>query len=212
MKGTFRLAGNRVRLGACALLWLGTCLGACSGANTEPPEATSWDPLADAGRDGATPPARDQGRPSGDQGGGRGPLLINEVAPHGTEPDTDPDFIELYNRGSGQVNLRGYKVRDDSGSWVELPDGDIIPAGGYYIINCDDMSATSKLPGAHVPFKLGGGGDEAHLAAPDGTELDSVSWGSGGTEVPKGQSIGRKPDGAGAFGLLETPTRGRPNS
>lgn len=209
MKGTTRLAGNR--LGARALLFLSACalpfLSACSGANTEPPDA-----LLDEPRDAMAAPARDQGRPSGDLSGAHGPLVINEVAPHGTDPDTDPDFIELYNAGSGQVNLRGYKVRDDSGQWVALPDGDVVPAGGYYIINCDDMSATSKLPGAHVPFKLGGNGDEAHLAAPDGAELDAVRWGSGTTEIPKGQSLARKPDATGPFVIFEKPTRGKPNS
>lgn len=202
MNRTFRLAGNRLWLGAFALL----LAGACSGANTEPPDA-----LVDEPADALPAPARDQGRPSGDMTGAHGPLVINEVAPHGTDPETDPDFIELYNAGSGQVNLRGYKVRDDSGEWVTLPDGDIIPAGGYYIINCDDMSATSKLPGAHVPFKLGGASDEAHLAAPDGTELDSVRWGGGALEIPKGQSIGRKPNAAGSFVIFEKPSRGKPN-
>ncbi|MFO0575757.1 MAG: lamin tail domain-containing protein [Polyangia bacterium] len=203
MKGTFRLAGNRLRLSAWALV----LFGACSGANTEPPDA-----LLDEPRDAMAVPVRDQGRPSGDMTGAHGPLVINEVAPHGTDPDTDPDFIELYNAGSGQVNLRGYKVRDDSGQWTALPDGDVIPAGGYYIINCDDMSEASKLPGAHVGFKLGGTSDEAHLAAPDGTELDSVRWGSGAIEIPKGQSIGRKPDAGGPFVIFEKPTRGKPNS
>lgn len=179
------------------------CSG-CSGANTEPPAESEEE--SDGGH-------------TVDQRGSRpdlsslvrGPLVINEVAPHGTDADKDPDYIELYNDGPGQVNLRGYKIRDDGATWSELPDGAIIPAGGFYVINCDDMSPTSTMPGAHVPFKLGGGGDEAHLASPDGMELDAVRWGMGSIEIPKGQALGRKPDAKGPFTVLEKPTRGRPN-
>jgi len=137
-------------------------------------------------------------------------LLINEVYPHGSDVNTDPDFIELINRGTGQISLRGYKVRDDGATWIALPDDAAIAAGGMYLINCDD-EAKSGLPGAHVAFKLGGSGDPAHLAGPDGRELDSITWGSGAMEIPKGQSLGRLPDGVGPFQVLKKPSRGEAN-
>lgn len=202
MKGIHGMSAIRSSLGICLFL----LCGACSGANSEPPETLEPDVAEDAGN------RPDQSRPVFDQGGAKSPLVINEVAPHGMDPDKDPDYIEIYNGGSGQVNLRGYKVRDDSSGWIELPQDAVIPAGGFYVINCDDMSMTSTLPGAHVPFKLGGSGDEIHLASPDGTELGMLRWGGDAGEIPKGQALGRKPDYSGPFVVLEKPSRGRPNS
>lgn len=202
MKGTHAMSVIRSSLGICLFL----LCSACSGANSEPPVALDPDEVEDAGS------APDQSRPVFDQGSARSTLVINEVAPHGTDTDKDPDYIEIYNGGSGQVNLGGYQIRDDGSTWSELPMDAVIPAGGFYVINCDDLSMTSTLPGAHVAFKLGGSGDEVHLASPDGTELGMVRWGSGSIEVPKGQSLGRKPDTSGPFVVLEKPTRGRPNS
>ncbi len=177
-------------------LGLSSLLLGCSLANSDPP----------------IDEVEDLAKPSPDLAQATGPsvLVINEVSPHGSDVNTDPDFIELYNRGTGQISLRGYKVRDDSGTWTTLPDDAVIAAGGMYIINCDD-EAKSGLPGAHVPFKLGGSGDQAHIASPDGTELDSITWGTGATDVPKGQSLGRLPDGQGAFVVMKKPSRGESN-
>ncbi len=195
----------------CTLFVLSFGLSACSLANTEPPpshlpwraDLSMHGPGADLA--GAVDAATDQGKP-----GPASPLVVNEVFPHGADTMTDPDFIELYNGGSGQVNLRGYKVRDDGATLYALPDDAVIPSGGFYLINCDDGMGTT-LPGAHVPFKLGGSGDEVHFHAPDGTELDSVAWGTGKLEVPKGQSLGRIPDQTGPFTVLPKPSRGKPN-
>ena len=177
-------------------LGLSSLLLGCSLANSDPP----------------IDEVEDLAKPSPDLAQATGPsaLVINEVFPHGSDVNTDPDFIELYNRGTGQISLRGYKVRDDSGTWTTLPDDAVIAAGGMYIINCDD-EAKSGLPGAHVPFKLGGSGDQAHIASPDRTELDSITWGTGATDVPKGQSLGRQPDGRGAFVVMKKPSRGESN-
>lgn len=202
MKGIHSMSAIRSSLG----IGLFVVCSACSGANSEPPEGLEPDAVEDAGR------APDQSRPVFDQGSARSTLSVNEVAPHGTDTDKDPDYIEIYNGGSGQVNLGGYKIRDDGSGWIELPQDAVIPAGGFYVINCDDGSTTSTLPGAHVAFKLGGSGDEIRLASPDGTELGMVRWGSDSVEVPKGQALGRKPDASGPFVVLEKPTRGRPNS
>lgn len=200
--------GSRSAFLTCAVqAALALSCGACSLANTEPPDEyvkSDGSSKSDLG-------AMDLARTSSELGIARGPLVINEVSPHGSDADKDPDYIEIFNSGSGQIFLNNYKVRDDSPTWTTLPDDAVIPAGGYYIINCDDASMTSSQPGAHVPFKLGGSGDEVHLAAPDGTLLDEVRWGSGGLEVPKGQAVGRRPDATGAFVVIEKPTRGRPN-
>lgn len=172
-------------------------LAACSMANSDPPDDDVEDLARPTAVDATSAP-------------GESVLVINEVYPHGSDANTDPDFIELYNRGSGQISLRGYKVRDDGETWTPLPDDAAIAAGGMYLIYCDD-AAKSGLMGAHVPFKLGGSGDQAHLAGPDGKELDGVTWGSGGIEIPKGESLGRVPDAKGPFQLMKKPSRGEAN-
>ncbi len=199
-----------------SLSLLAICLvTACSLANSQPPSDPPFGPPRGAQDLGTADLSLVDlaARPS-DLGAVRGPLYINEVFPHGGDVVSDPDFIELYNAGSGQVNLRGYRVRDDGMSWATLPAEAIIPAGAYYVILCDDLADGGTLPGAHVPFKLGGSGDEVHLASPDGAELDAVSWGSGRIDVPKGRSLGRLTDPSGQVGdpvVLSKPSRGMPN-
>ena len=198
-----------------SLLLLCTLGIGCSMANSDPPPDS---PFARADlREGSDLPATvDLGKAPKDQGMDQGttpsgsPLVINEVFPHGSDVNTDPDFIELYNRGSGQVNLRGYKVRDNNTIWATLPEDAVIASGAYLVINCDGLTM-GGLPGPHVPFKLGGSGDEVHLASPDGTEIDSAVWGTMTIEVPKGQSLGRNPDQTGSFAVLSKPSRGKPN-
>lgn len=190
-------------------------LGGCSLANTEPPPKDIFFRLDFShNMDGSDPSDLSKGKDAAaiDQGnpGPSSTLVVNEVFPHGPDSVTDPDFIELYNAGSGQVTLRGYKVRDDNTTWYPLPDDAVIPAGGFYVIHCDGGSG-STLPGAHVNFKLGGSADEVHLAFPDGTEVDQVRWGNGASEIPKDQSFGRVPDHSGPFTVLPKPSRGKPN-
>lgn len=191
---SFRPAARRIPTRLA--LSLASLFFGCSLANSDPPIEDIED-LAKPPRDAAMP-------------AGPSALVINEVFPHGSDVNTDPDFIELYNRGTGQISLRGYKVRDDGMTWATLPDDAVIAAGGMYIIHCDD-EAKSGLPGAHVPFKLGGSGDQAHIASPDGAELDSITWGAGSIEVPKGQSLGRLPDASGSFVVMKKPSRGESN-
>lgn len=187
------------------------CAG-CSLANTvPPPDDVQW--RTDLAGSGGTPSDAGSGKDGSSDLARPGPpstLVVNEVYPHGSDVMTDPDFVELFNGGSGQVNLRGYKVRDHNATWYALPDDAMIPAGGFYIINCDGLMS-GALPGAHVPFKLGGSGDEVHFAGPDGIELDSTTWGTGIIDVPKNQSLGRVPDQTGPFVVLTKPSRGKSN-
>ena len=118
---------------------------ACSLANSDPPIDDVE--VADLGKPTVDAGSRARGLDPADQRG----------FPHGSDVNTDPDYIELINRGTGQISLRGYKVRDDGATWITLPDDAAIAAGGLYLINCDD-EAKSGLPGAHVAFKLGGSG------------------------------------------------------
>ena len=148
-------------LSRATLLLLLCALGiGCSMANSDPPPDS---PFARADlREGSDLPATaDLGKTPKDQGMDQGttpsgsPLVVNEVFPHGSDVNTDPDFIELYNRGSGQVNLRGYKVRDHNTTWATLPEDAVIPSGAYLVINCDGLTM-GGLPGPHPRRRLRG--------------------------------------------------------
>lgn len=135
-----------------------------------------------------------------------GQVVVNEVFSSGSDPLTDPDWVELKNIGSSPVDLSGYRVRDEQ-TTAMLPAGTQIAAGAYLLIYCDDAPDGGARDRIHVPFKLGGQ-DEFYLLAPDGTSLDGVAWNS--TLVSSGRSYGRLPDGIGQY-LALTPTPGARN-
>ena len=117
-------------------------------------------------------------------------IVINEV-------DSDPtDFIELYNTGASSVDISGYMLKDSNdGNSFPIPGGTTIAAGGFYSVN-----------GGTLGFELAGD-DEARVFAPGGSVLlDSFVWTS-----PVFASYGRCPDGTGALGGTESPTRASAN-
>jgi Lamin Tail Domain len=140
--------------------------------------------------------------------GGTKRVVINEVFPHGAVA-TDPDWIELKNVSSSPVDLTDYRLRDNKiADLTTLPTGTSIDAGGYLVVYCGGQNDGGAASGVYVPFKLSGSkGDEVHLSAPDGVEVDATSF---GTDVSSDKSWGRLPDGTGTF-VRTTPTKGTPN-
>jgi Lamin Tail Domain len=131
-------------------------------------------------------------------------LVINEVDPNGTDPLTDPDWVELKNISDVPVNLHDYTMADGSSSSPPLPYA-IVEGGAYALILCDGAPDAGAASGIHVPFKLKGGGESVHLII-GGADADETTW----PDVPNGQSWARIPDGTGAF-QLATPTKLAPN-
>ena len=129
-------------------------------------------------------------------------LLINEVMSDnsGTIEDPDevgeyPDWVEVYNPGTNAVDIAGMYFTDDlsdSTQW-QVPFGfsDIttIEPGGYLIIWADDDTEQGPL---HTNFKLSASGESIGFYDPMGFMVDSISFGSLGTD----ESIGRYPNGA----------------
>lgn len=131
-----------------------------------------------------------------------GAVVINEVLirPHydweGTgRVNTGDEFIELYNRGPNDVNLRGWWLDDISGSGSrphDLPNV-TIPAEGY---------AVFFRTFTHIG--LNDSGDSVRLLAPDGHMIDKIRY----LRVRAyNLSYGRLPDGSNqmAYGLWPTP-------
>ncbi len=124
--------------------------------------------------------------------------VINEVAPLGA-PD---DWFEIHNPGPHTIQLGNYRFTDDIAAMVNianLPEGETIEPGGYYVVRF-----TSQWPG----FRLGSGEQLALIGSVDAV-VDSVDWSDG--DAPVGKTIGRFPNGTGPFVTLDCPTPGAEN-
>src|SRR5262249_30441810 len=109
-------------------------------------------------------------RPSGSQNGSPAatdpapgtivPVLINEVVSYPIAPQ--PDAVEIYNPNPGPVDLGGWFLSDsfDHPKKYRIPDGTIIPGGGYVFFTSDQFNPT---PGMGNSFGFSAGGDHAFL-------------------------------------------------
>jgi hypothetical protein len=131
-----------------------------------------------------------------------GRVVINEalIRPHydwegAGGVTTDDEFIELYNRGPGAVNLKGWTLDD-------------VAVGGSAPY---DLPAITLEQGEYKAFfrsrtniALNDGGDSIRLSAPDGSRIDKIIY----LRVRAyNLSYGRLPDGDDvlAYGLWPTP-------
>ncbi len=117
--------------------------------------ATGWRPSTNVG-----------GSPGGDDPAppGIAPIVINEALTHSDLPVNDA--IELYNPTGNDVDIGGWFLTDDCGTpqKFRIPDGTVIPAGGYVIFDEDDFNAD---PGAANCFSLSSLGEEVYLFSAD---------------------------------------------
>lgn len=88
------------------------------------------------------------------------------------DEDNDyPDWIELANTGTTDVNLRGWSLTDEEAKPRKWVFGDaILPANGYLVVFASEkdktnLTARTKL---HTNFKLSDEGEYLALVAPDG--------------------------------------------
>ncbi|MSU35684.1 MAG: hypothetical protein EXS36_11350 [Pedosphaera sp.] len=130
-----------------------------------------------------------------DPAGARRNLVISEFMADNDKTlfDTDcdnPDWIEIFNSGTADVNLQGWSLTDDpanTGKW-RFPDYTL--AGGSYLVvfasakNKTTLptifgalcrSRTNKIASFHTNFKLSNNGGYLALAAPDGEVISEFS-------------------------------------
>jgi len=108
---------------------------------------------------------------------GSTPITINEVNGKAGEA-----FIELYNRGTSDVDLSGWRISvDDS---YDIPSGTTIPAGGFWVLDEADFPRY---------FNLDEDGDNVYLFNSNLERVDQVGW-----DHAAGSSWNRLPDGDGA--------------
>lgn len=111
-------------------------------------------------------------------------LEFSEVLYDTPGKDSIEEWVEIYNPSSQAVQLEGWKIKDNSGSWT-FPESSI-PASSYIVIarNSEGFSSlyscTPDLEGFSRP--LNNDGDQLTLLDPDGKETDFVAWESGASE------------------------------
>jgi len=137
-------------------------------------------------------------------------LAINEVLadpPPGIEGDANGDgqrsssgdeFVEIYNYGDEEVDLWGYKIVDASGSFFSIPEGVIVPAGGFLTVF--GSGTPTGIPGVVITTGgcIGNGlkntGDTVYLIDRYDNTLDEIEWPGEGYEGGINVSMIRVPD------------------
>jgi len=143
-----------------------------------------------------------------------GQVFINEFMASNAKTIADeagqyPDWVELYNAGDSDIELRTMYLTDDLSrpmKWT-FPDT-ILPAHGYLSVWCDGAYRQGAL---HASFKLGKEGEQLGLYSTDGEHLfvvDTFRFGPQRTDT----SYGRIPDGGTEWRFLSVPTPAKENS
>jgi len=123
--------------------------------------------------------------------------------------DEYDDWIEIHNLTAGPLDLSGMFLSDGlarTTAW-EFPPGTVMEPSGFLLVWADGQPTQGPL---HTNFRLDANGEEIGLfgsLAGGNTLLDSAVFGHQEVDV----SIGRKPDGIGAFGETSEPSPGEPN-
>ena len=126
----------------------------------------------------------------------QGELVISELMIDPRDrPDSEGEWVELWNRGDAWVDLEGHLLADAGVDAFEL--GSVVVEPGGFVVLCPEGSGCD---GEYVYETWGGGfalsntEDEVLLLAPDGALLDEVAYGEGFAIV--GASVGVDPDEA----------------
>lgn len=113
-------------------------------------------------------------------------FVMNEIYSRGTT--TDPDWIEIFNLTSSDLDISGYKIYDEGGLIGNKPkkvlaSGSIIQANGFLVIVTDDTTASG--------FGLSSDGEKVWIENSSGILVDSVVF----PALQVSESFGRVPDG-----------------
>lgn len=119
-------------------------------------------------------------------------VVINEIMYNPISGSDDDEYIELYNRGAGAVNIGNWRITD--GVSFTFPTNTIIPAGGYLVVGANasnliakysQLAATNTV--GNYSGKLSDRGERIALEMPEDPVLpdrafmvvDEVTYGDG---------------------------------
>jgi hypothetical protein len=130
-------------------------------------------------------------------------VIINEINVSNQsgardEDGEEHDWIELYNAGSGAVNLAGWSLSDEEdepGRWV-FPTRTLLP-GEYMVVwaSAKDRRAPTGTNRFHTNFKLAGDGEFLGLFTPDSPRQLASGFSPEFPEQRNDNSYGRDADG-----------------
>ncbi len=120
-------------------------------------------------------------------------LVLNEfmAIPASSETEAEGEWIELYNRSDGYVNISGWRITNQSGSTITCGTY-LVPAGGYVLLGSSGNTARN---GGYTPdmvysgFSIASAGSLS-LIDPYGTLVESMDY-DGGWPVSLGYSCER---------------------
>jgi hypothetical protein len=106
-------------------------------------------------------------------------LLISQVLYDARGRDSDLEFVEVLNGGRAMVNLDGFRLRDDGGTFVLRGHLPLLP--GDHMLVARNASAVRDEWGfvpdlGRMRLRLANDGDEVTLMDPDDNVLDQVAW------------------------------------
>jgi len=174
-----------------------------------------------------SPPAPAASVPATAPATGATTLRLSEVLVHpgGEGRDVDFEWVELVNTGSEAIDLAGWRLGD--GAQVDILAAAVVPAGGYAVVAAKAAVLPAgvlvvRVPDGAIGRGINNGGDVLRLAAPDGREVDAISFGGNGDEFSppppapgEGETLGlrdpaseRGPEG---WAITLRPTPGAPN-
>lgn len=114
-------------------------------------------------------------------------VVINEIAWMGTVADSSDEWIELYNSGSSEVNLDGWKIQDKT---TEFELSGTIPAQGYYLIEDNEEVTNITADLLKSALSLSNDGEQLILIDEDEEIVDTAN----GVDVwLAGKNDGEKP-------------------
>jgi len=123
----------------------------------------------------------------------RNDLLINEIMYAPKLPH--PEWIEIYNNSGKQVNLKGFRIADETDTVTVFNNTIILNAGEYFVIS-SDSSITTYYPGnykfekASIP-QLNNTGDKVVLLDSLNRVIDSLQYNADWCTSTSGASLER---------------------
>lgn len=110
-------------------------------------------------------------------------IVINEIMYNPISGSEDDEYIELHNKSAGAVNVGGWRFLD--GIDFALPQGVVVPAGGYLVVAKNAARLTSNYFGLHggnvvgnFTGRLDDGGEHISIGMPETRFTTNLSNGS----------------------------------